>query len=222
MVLEVSWSASRPGSGSGSEKLCRMTVKRLPLFVISRPTAAVLATAFACFVWSEYRMGKQKPRTGSSNRDNGSGRAVGRGLVLSYGGGLLVGVASPATVCTRRPRMVFVSGLATALLGQMLRVVSAQTLGQSFTFKVHTHPEQAVVQSGPYRLIRHPSYAGALICALGFCIAYGNWLSPVMVAFLAGGYVRRIPSEEAAMLDGLGDPYAEYMSRTKRLVPFIF
>lgn len=79
-----------------------------------------------------------------------------------------------------------------------------------------------MVRTGPYRFIRHPSYTGALICALGFCIAYGNWLSPAMVAFLAGGYVRRIPSEEAAMLEGLGDAYAEYMARSKRLVPFVF
>ncbi|WP_167735575.1 hypothetical protein [Rhodococcus sp. 1R11] len=46
--------------------------------------------------------------------------------------------------------------------------------------------------------------------------------SPAMVAFLAGGYVRRIPSEEKAMLEGLGDAYAEYMARSKRLVPFVF
>ncbi|OZF06044.1 hypothetical protein CH300_12550 [Rhodococcus sp. 15-1154-1] len=199
-----------------------MIVKRLPLFVTSRPAAAVLATAFAGFVLSEYKMGKQKPRTGSVNRDNGSGRAVGRGLALAYGGGLVLSVASPATVVTRRPRMMFVTGLTTAVLGQALRFASARELGESFTFKVHTHPEQLVVQSGPYRSIRHPAYTGALICALGFCIAYGNWLAPVMVSFLAGGYVRRIPSEEAAMLEGLGDGYAEYMANTKRLIPFIF
>ncbi|MBJ7322474.1 MULTISPECIES: methyltransferase family protein [Nocardiaceae] len=46
--------------------------------------------------------------------------------------------------------------------------------------------------------------------------------SPAMVAFLAGGYVRRIPSEEKAMLEGLGDAYADYMARSKRLVPFVF
>ncbi|WP_206497624.1 isoprenylcysteine carboxylmethyltransferase family protein [Rhodococcus sp. KRD175] len=199
-----------------------MIVKRLPLFVTSRPAAAVLAAAFAGFALSEYRMGKRRPRAGSVNRDNGSGRAVGRGLALAYGGGLVLSVASPATVVSRHPRTIFVAGLTTAALGQALRLASARKLGESFTFKVHTHPEQLVVQTGPYRLIRHPSYTGALICALGFSIAYGNWLSPVMVSFLAGGYVHRIPSEEAAMLEGIGEGYAEYMTRSKRLIPFIF
>lgn len=195
---------------------------RLPLFVRDRSAAAVLAAGFIGFLGSEYFLGKKKPPLGSSNQDNGSGRAVGRGLVLSYGGGLLVSVASPRTVCTRHPRAVFASGLSLALLGQVLRVAAARRLGQSFTFKIHTHPEQEVVQSGPYRFIRHPAYTGALVCALGFCIAFGNWLSPAMVAFLVGGYVQRIPSEEAAMVDGLGDRYSEYISRSKRLVPFIF
>lgn len=167
-------------------------------------------------------MGKQRPRAGSVNRDNGSGKAVGRGLVLAYGGGLVLSVASTATVATRHPRTIFVAGLTTAALGQALRLASARKLGESFTFKVHTHPEQLVVQTGPYRLIRHPSYTGALICALGFSIAYGNWLAPVMVSFLAGGYVHRIPAEETAMLEGIGEGYAEYMSRSKRLIPFIF
>ena len=208
--------------GSASEKLSRVIAEKLPLFVTDRTAAAVLATAFAGFVWSEYKMGMQKPRTGSSNRDNGSGRAVGRGLVLSYGGGLLMSVISPATVCTRHRRAAFLTGLATAAFGQALRITAARTLGESFTFVVHTHPDQPVVRTGPYRFVRHPSYTGALICALGFCIAYGNWLSPVMVTFLAGGYVRRIPSEEAAMLEGLGNAYAEYMAHSKRLVPFVF
>lgn len=208
--------------GSTSAKLSRVIAEKLPLFVTDRAAAAVLAAAFTGFVWSEYKMGMRKPRAGSSNRDNGSGRAVGRGLVLSYGGGLLLSVISPATVCTRHRRAVFLTGLATAALGQTLRVSAARTLGESFTFVVHTHPDQLVVRTGPYRFIRHPSYTGALICALGFCIAYGNWLSPAMVAFLAGGYVRRIPSEEKAMLEGLGDAYADYMARSKRLVPFVF
>ncbi|MBY6413390.1 isoprenylcysteine carboxylmethyltransferase family protein [Rhodococcus sp. BP-252] len=199
-----------------------MIAEKLPLFATNRAAAGVLAAAFASFAWSEYRIGRQKPQVGSTNRDDGSGRAVGRGLVLAYGGGLLVSVASPSSVCTRHRRTVFITGLATAAAGQALRLASVRRLGQSFTFKVHTHPAQEVVTTGPYSLIRHPSYAGALLCALGFCIAYGNWLSPAMVAFLAGGYVRRIPAEERAMIEGLGERYVVYMSRSKRLIPFIF
>ncbi|WP_235916133.1 methyltransferase family protein [Antrihabitans cavernicola] len=156
------------------------------------------------------------------DRDNGSGLAVGAGLVLAYVGGAVLSVVVTSTVIRTAAPGVFIFGIVIAAVGQGLRLRSVRELGQSFTFKVHTATDQRVVSSGPYRLIRHPSYTGALVCAFGFSIAYTNWLAPLMVAFLALGYCVRIPAEERAMAAGLGQPYLDYMRRTKRLVPFVF
>ncbi len=64
------------------------------------------------------------------------------------------------------------------------------------SFEIHTAPGQAVVDSGLYRFIRHPSHAGALIFALGLTVTHTNWLAPLMVLVLTYGYVRRNPAEE--------------------------
>ena len=56
---------------------------------------------------------------------------------------------------------------------------------------------------------------------LGLCL--GNWVSmwvmfvPIFLVFL-----RRMNVEEAALLQGLGEPYRNYMRRTKRLVPGLY
>lgn len=97
-----------------------------------------------------------------------------------------------------------------------------RVLGRYFTYQVDVHSGQTVIEAGPYRYIRHPSYAGALITVIGLGLALGNWASLLsMVACVAIGYAYRIRVEEAALVAALGQPYREYMSRTARLVPFV-
>ena len=50
-------------------------------------------------------------------------------------------------------------------------------LGRFFKFTVVVQADHQVVDTGPYRLIRHPSYTGLLMAALGLGIALGTWLS---------------------------------------------
>ena len=68
-------------------------------------------------------------------------------------------------------------GVCIMLLGFGLRIWSVVTLGASFRTTVETHPDQHVVRSGPYRLVRHPSYSGLILMCFGYGIAVQNWLS---------------------------------------------
>lgn len=80
-----------------------------------------------------------------------------------------------------------------------------------------------MIESGPYRLVRHPSYTGALLAFLGFGFSLGNWLALLVIIvpiFVAFAY--RIKVEERALVDALGDRYVSYARRTKRLLPFIY
>ncbi len=107
--------------------------------------------------------------------------------------------------------------------GGGLRWWAILTLGRYFTFDVAVRASQPVVQSGPYRLIRHPAYSGTLLVLLGIGLALANWAS--IAAILAGvliGLRYRVRVEEQALIDGLGQPYVDYMRHTKRFVPFIF
>jgi protein-S-isoprenylcysteine O-methyltransferase len=111
---------------------------------------------------------------------------------------------------------VFVAGLA-------LRWYAIVALGRFFTVDVAIAADHRVVESGPYRYVRHPSYAGAILAFLGFGICLGNWFSLLAVTLpVAWAFLRRIEIEEAALAGALGDAYRDYARRTKRLVPFVY
>jgi len=86
-----------------------------------------------------------------------------------------------------------------------------------------TEGDQPVITDGPYRLIRHPGYAGAILVRAGFGLALGNWMS-VALAVLAPliGVIYRIRVEETALFDALGDDYRSYAAGRKRVIPFVW
>jgi protein-S-isoprenylcysteine O-methyltransferase Ste14 len=108
-------------------------------------------------------------------------------------------------------------------VGIALRQYSMAVLGKYFTFDVAVSSGHAVIETGPYRYIRHPSYTGALLTLLGFGLALGNWAGlAAALCCMAFAYTYRITVEEAALTTALGEPYKQYVSRTWRLVPFLF
>ena len=111
-------------------------------------------------------------------------------------------------------------GVTLLLAGWAFRAWSVRTLGRWFTVTVAVEPGQQVVQSGPYRLLRHPSYTGMLVALLGAGIALDSWASvAVAVLIPLAGIVRRIGEEEATLTRELGAAYRDYSRRTSRLVP---
>ncbi|NUR97528.1 MAG: isoprenylcysteine carboxylmethyltransferase family protein, partial [Kribbellaceae bacterium] len=86
-----------------------------------------------------------------------------------------------------------------------------------------TANDQRVVQEGPYRLIRHPGYAGSLLVWTGYSLGLGNWIALLLVAvLLLAAYTWRIRAEEALLDQTFGTQYAEYRTHTKRLIPFLY
>ena len=93
-------------------------------------------------------------------------------------------------------------------------------LGRYFTYTVMTSSDQPVITSGPYRYVRHPSYTGILLIAIGAGAVWGNWLG--LGALTLGDARRlglRIYVEEKALLEELGDRYRSYAEDHKRLRP---
>lgn len=119
--------------------------------------------------------------------------------------------------------IMFALGIAIWLGGVAFRLYSIRVLGRFFTYDVAISKGQHVIESGPYRWVRHPSYLGGLVAMLGFGMTLTNWLAAVLpVCCAALGFVYRIPIEERALVRGLGEEYREYMKRTWRLVPYVF
>jgi protein-S-isoprenylcysteine O-methyltransferase len=99
--------------------------------------------------------------------------------------------------------------------GLALRTWAVALLGPWFTWNVTVQAGQKLVSRGPYRLIRHPSYAGALLTF----VLLGSWVSAVLAACaLTLAFLRRIRYEEALLVRTLPG-YAAYRSRTGRLLP---
>lgn len=138
------------------------------------------------------------------------------GLVASF----VLPVILPETNIAWQPG-TFVIGLVIALVGIVWRWYAILTLGKYFTGQVLIQEGHVIVQHGPYKFVRHPSYTGAFLLALGIGTMIGNWVSLLVIAgglFL--GLFYRIPVEEQALLAVAG--YKEYMQRTKRIIPFVF
>jgi protein-S-isoprenylcysteine O-methyltransferase len=121
------------------------------------------------------------------------------------------------------PRAFYIFGFCLFLAGLILRWYSVGYLGRFFTVNVSIDPQHALVDSGPYQHIRHPSYTGALLAFLGLGFCFGNWLSILFLTVpIVAAFMWRIRIEEDAMLDGLGREYRDYMRRTERLVPWVY
>ncbi len=129
--------------------------------------------------------------------------------------------ARKAAIPSRRTEFFF-AGIIILWLGIAFRYYAMRVLGRYFTFDVAVHTNQTVIEAGPYRYVRHPSYTGALITLFGFGLALGNWAGLLaLLACGAIGYAYRIKIEEAALTTAIGAPYKQYMTRTKRLIPFV-
>jgi len=140
---------------------------------------------------------------------------------------ILASIAA-AIVCARwRPgRLPFAPAtretIAIVLLtgGLLLRWISIITLGRFFTVNVATHADHRLVDFGPYRWVRHPSYTGLLIAFLGLGVFFGSWLGiAILMVAITLALLHRIRVEEEALGEALGAEYAAYQARTKRLIP---
>jgi protein-S-isoprenylcysteine O-methyltransferase Ste14 len=108
-------------------------------------------------------------------------------------------------------------------VGLAVRWWAIVTLGRFFTVDVVIEKDHEVVQTGPFKWVRHPSYTGVLVAFLGWAMTLRNWIAiavvliPIFIAFL-----RRMKVEEDALTNALGDKYREYMKRTNRLIPAVY
>jgi len=197
-----------------------------------RPLPFSGGVLYASIFWSTYilwivleTIASLSKRSGdrSRARDRGSYRFIMILLWVALGSDFALSFLLPQASILWNRTEVFYIGISLMLVGLAFRFYSMSLLGRFFTYDVAIHAGQTVVEAGPYRYIRHPSYTGALITLAGVGLALGNWAGLfVLLAFMGAGYAYRISVEEAALVAGLGEPYKEYMRRTRRLVPFVF
>ena len=162
-------------------------------------------------------------RKGSTANDRGTRVAITFGLVVAYGAAVVAALLFRDQAGWMLGSWHLVTGEIIAWAGLAIRIWSIIVLGRSFRLTVEVDSDQAVVDRGPYRRVRHPSYTGLLVLAIGFGIALGDWLSLAILLVLPPIFIlRRIRVEEAQLIAVMGQPYVDYTKRTKRLVPGIW
>jgi protein-S-isoprenylcysteine O-methyltransferase Ste14 len=82
--------------------------------------------------------------------------------------------------------------------------------------------DQQVIATGPYALVRHPMYAGALLLIIGMPLALGSWYGLIGIAIFLPVLIWRLLDEESFLTRRL-QGYAEYKSKVRwRLIPGLF
>jgi protein-S-isoprenylcysteine O-methyltransferase Ste14 len=194
------------------------------LFYSQSWSTIVFWVAFAIWAIPEF-VGAftQYARGSASRRDRGSYIVVILGILVGIYLAFFLASAVPGATLGGGWQVIFGVGIALALLGVALRWYAIWVLGRYFTRDVAVQPGQQVVQSGPYRFIRHPSYSGTLLAMLGLGLAFTNWASLVaLVACTFATHMYRVLVEEQALREALGQPYVDYMRHTRRFIPFLF
>lgn len=129
----------------------------------------------------------------------------------------------PAAAFRHGAAPLFWVGIGLLWAGVGLRWWAIHTLGRFFNTSVILQEGHRMITSGPYRVVRNPSYSGALLSFVGTGLCFSNWASlAVIVVFTLAGYWRRITVEQQALLQHFGDPYREYIGRTWALIPFVW
>lgn len=122
-----------------------------------------------------------------------------------------------------RTQAVYWIGLFVFSSGLVLRWFCVFYLGHLYTYEVAIADDHQVISTGPYRYLRHPAYSGSLLSFLGLGICAGNFLSLLLFTIpISWALLHRIRIEETALTLALGKNYANYASKTYRLIPFVY
>jgi len=180
-------------------------------------------TLVGLFAVGEYAMRFRSRRNrGGQRAERWSLLVVVTAVVGGMLGGLqLAGWHAASIGAARWP--LFVVGLTLMATGVLVRQWAIFVLGRFFTVDVRVHPDQTVVDRGPYRWVRHPSYSGLVLFFVGVGLALTNWASLIVLALVpTAGLLVRIYSEERALSAGLGEDYRRYAATRSRLFPGIW
>jgi hypothetical protein len=106
------------------------------------------------------------------------------------------------------------------LLGTEFRFWAVASLRSFFSYTVQIKEGHHVVETGPYRFVRHPAYAGSLLTIVGVGFALQSWGQSSRRGHLLGGL--RLPHAGGgeALVDSLGEEYLVH-ERVKRIIPFV-
>ncbi len=127
------------------------------------------------------------------------------------------------TKIVRLDQVVTIVGLAMIFGGFAFRYWAIRVLGRFFTSKVHIQEDHELVQDKPYQWLRHPSYTGAWVSALGISTFLQSRFGIVFCIFIYFPiYIYRIECEEKALKETFPQSYPQYQLKTSKMFPHLY
>jgi protein-S-isoprenylcysteine O-methyltransferase len=195
-----------------------------PLYIETPLWAVVFWVSFAALALHEmWVFSRDRRKVNGQQRDRGSLWVI----ALLQNVGFFSCFAIPWM--TARGRLLFEdealfwTAIGLFWIGWLLRFWAVVTLGKFFRTTVMVQDDHQLISSGPYRVLRNPSYTGALLMLLGIGLAQGNAYS--VAAIVGGGllaYAWRVRVEEIALRERFGQSFEDYMRRTWAVIPLIW
>ena len=142
------------------------------------------------------------------------------GYVITFSQHIPLPIIGYAFIIT--PALGWVGVFVTAC-GVVLAVWARFVIGRNWSGSGITLKENhELVQSGAYRIVRHPIYTGLLLAAIGVVIAEAAPFNFVGVLLIAVAFLIRIPKEERLMMKQFPTQYPVYANKVKKLIPFVW
>ena len=223
--MPLSWSLINTGDKGilkKEKKTQRTMMPYLAALLPTRTESTILVAVCAVWVLSELAVGGIIPhlrRRGARIRyeDRGSRPLISLMLVS-----FVIAFFFASSGIASLSSWSFYLGIGLMITGIVLRQWSIAVLGRYFSRTVGVQEGQAVVDNGPYRYVRHPSYTGLLMIVIGLGFVLRSWGAVlVLIAFFGMAFGYRIHVEEGVLTSKLGDEYVAYAKRTKRLIPYV-
>lgn len=112
-------------------------------------------------------------------------------------------------------------GAVACVLGLGVAIWARRTLAGNWSSDVTFKQGHELIESGPYRFVRHPIYTGLILMLLGTAMAKGRVQSWLGLLCQCIGFWIKLRQEEKVMLQHFPNEYPSYRKRVKALVPFI-
>lgn len=112
-------------------------------------------------------------------------------------------------------------GIACAIASFKLRWSAIAALGKFWSLHVEIRDNHEFVQSGPFQIVRHPTYFSMILELLAFGLICSAWWMLAVIPFLfVPALILRLRLEEPALVEKFGDAYRDYQRRVPMLIPY--
>jgi protein-S-isoprenylcysteine O-methyltransferase len=113
------------------------------------------------------------------------------------------------------------TGLILTAIGVGFAILARFWIGRNWSGTITIKEQHELIQSGPYRIVRHPIYTGLLLAYVSTAIVHGELRGFVGFFLLLLGFGLKLRMEETFMVQQFGNAYLDYKRRVKALVPFV-